>query len=128
MEGCLKMKEISYIHSEGLAAGELKHGTLALIESDPPTPTMWCHLNDMTYYDLFDNINEVKLRGGRIIAIPDRPDETIHTDWLSIPPGEIYEYQLLQLIPLQLLAYHVADQLKRPIDKSRHLAKAVTVK
>ncbi|MFQ6123656.1 MAG: glutamine--fructose-6-phosphate transaminase (isomerizing) [Candidatus Heimdallarchaeota archaeon] len=128
LEGALKMKEISYLHAEGLAAGELKHGTLALIEAEPPTPTIWCHPNDNTYRDLFDNINEVKLRGGRIIAITDRPDETIHADCLPTPSGDLYEYPLLQLIPLQLLAYHVATQLHRPIDKPRHLAKAVTVK
>ncbi|MFQ5820493.1 MAG: glutamine--fructose-6-phosphate transaminase (isomerizing) [Candidatus Heimdallarchaeota archaeon] len=128
LEGALKMKEISYLHAEGLAAGELKHGTLALIEAEPPTPTIWCHPNDNTYRDLFDNINEVKLRGGRIIAVTDQPDENIHAHCLPIPSGGPYEYPLLQLIPLQLLAYHVATQLHRPIDKPRHLAKAVTVK
>ncbi len=128
LEGALKMKEISYLHAEGLAAGELKHGSLALIKAEPPTPTIWCHPNDHTYRDLFDNINEVKLRGGKIIAVTDRPDETVHAHCLPIPAGGPYEYPILQLIPLQLLAYHVATQLRRPIDKPRHLAKAVTVK
>jgi len=128
LEGALKMKEISYLHAEGLAAGELKHGTLALIEADPPTPTVWCHPNDSSYHDLLDNIHEVKLRGGRIITVTDRPMESVQADNLPIPPGEQYEYPLLQIIPLQLLAYYVASQLNRPIDKPRHLAKSVTVK
>ncbi|MFW9917449.1 MAG: SIS domain-containing protein, partial [Candidatus Thorarchaeota archaeon] len=128
LEGALKMKEISYLHAEGLAAGELKHGTLALIEANPPTPTVWCHPNDCTYRDLLDNIHEVKLRGGRIITVTDRPMKAFPVDTLPIPPGEQYEYPILQTIPLQLLAYHVASQLSCPIDKPRHLAKSVTVK
>jgi glucosamine--fructose-6-phosphate aminotransferase (isomerizing) len=128
LEGALKLKEISYIHAEGFAAGELKHGPFALLTKD--TPVVAIVTQDTTYEKMLSNIGEVKARGSTVIAIAEDNDSEIekHADYvLRFPTSS----QVLPCIPitivLQLLAYHVANLRKCPIDKPRNLAKSVTV-
>jgi glucosamine--fructose-6-phosphate aminotransferase (isomerizing) len=128
LEGALKLKEISYIHAEGFAAGELKHGPFALLTKD--TPVVAIVTQDTTYEKMLANIGEVKARGSTVIAIAEDKDSEIekHADFvLRFPTSS----QVLPCIPitivLQLLAYHVANLRKCPIDKPRNLAKSVTV-
>ena len=128
LEGALKLKEISYIHAEGFAAGELKHGPFALLTKD--TPVVAIVTQDTTYDKMLANIGEIKARGSTVIAIAEDNDTEIekHADYvLRFPTGS----QVLPCIPitivLQLLAYHVANLRKCPIDKPRNLAKSVTV-
>ncbi|MFH1101127.1 MAG: glutamine--fructose-6-phosphate transaminase (isomerizing) [Methanobacteriota archaeon] len=128
LEGALKLKEISYIHAEGFAAGELKHGPFALLTKD--TPVVAIVTKDSTYEKLLSNIGEVKARGPKVIAIADEKDTEIenYVDFVLRFPSVPH---MLSCIPitvlLQLLAYHVADLRKCPIDKPRNLAKSVTV-
>lgn len=128
LEGALKLKEISYIHAEGFAAGELKHGPFALLTKD--TPVVAIITQDMTYEKMLANIGEIKARGSTVFAIAEDKDIEIekHADFvLRFPTSS----QVLPCIPitivLQLLAYHVANLRKCPIDKPRNLAKSVTV-
>lgn len=128
LEGALKLKEISYIHAEGFAAGELKHGPFALLTKE--TPVVAIVTKDETYEKILANIGEIKARGSPVIAIAEDKDTEIgnHADFvLRFPSGS----HVLPCIPitviLQLLAYHVADLRKCPIDKPRNLAKSVTV-
>jgi glutamine---fructose-6-phosphate transaminase (isomerizing) len=128
LEGALKLKEISYIHAEGFAAGELKHGPFALLTKD--TPVVAIVTQDATYEKMLANIGEIKARGSTVIAIAEDKDTEIenHADYvLRFPTSS----QVLPFIPitivLQLLAYHVANLRKCPIDKPRNLAKSVTV-
>ena len=128
LEGALKLKEISYVHAEGFAAGELKHGPFALLTKI--TPVVAIVTKDSTYDKILANIGEVKARGPQVIAIADENDTEIdkHADFvLRFPSNQT----LLSCIPitviLQLLAYHVANLRKCPIDKPRNLAKSVTV-
>ena len=122
------MKEISYIHAEGFAAGELKHGPFALLTNE--TPVIAIVTQDETYEKILANIGEIKARGSTVIAIAEEKDTEIekHADLvLRFPSGS----HVLSCIPitviLQLLAYHVAHLRKCPIDKPRNLAKSVTV-
>jgi len=124
-EGALKLKEISYIHAEGMPAGELKHGTLALIE--PGTPVAVICPDDYTYRETLSNAIEAKARGAYIIAISDRDNE-IYDFWLKIPKVDELLYPLITIIPLQLLAYHLAVSRGYDPDRPRNLAKSVTVK
>ncbi len=128
LEGALKLKEISYIHAEGFAAGELKHGPFALLTKE--TPVVAIVTKDETYEKILANIGEIKARGSPVIAIAEEKDTEIenHADFvLRFPAGS----HVLPCIPitviLQLLAYHVANLRKCPIDKPRNLAKSVTV-
>ncbi|DAC73153.1 MAG TPA: glutamine--fructose-6-phosphate transaminase (isomerizing) [Thermoplasmata archaeon] len=128
LEGALKLKEISYIHAEGFAAGELKHGPFALLTKE--TPVVAIVTKDETYEKILANIGEIKARGSKVIAIAEDKDTEIenHADYvLRFPAGS----HVLPCIPitvvLQLLAYHVAHLRKCPIDKPRNLAKSVTV-
>jgi glutamine---fructose-6-phosphate transaminase (isomerizing) len=128
LEGALKLKEISYIHAEGFAAGELKHGPFALLT--PETPVVAIVTQDETYDKILANIGEIKARGSKVIAIAEDNDTETekHADFvLRFPAGS----HALPCIPitvvLQLLAYHVAHLRKCPIDKPRNLAKSVTV-
>lgn len=126
LEGALKLKEISYVHAEGLAAGELKHGTLALI--DEGTPVVLINPNDRTHQETLDNGHEMKARGARIIGVTTRDDE-VYDDVISIPSlREESLYPILEVIPLQMLAYYMAVERKANPDYPRNLAKSVTVK
>ena len=128
LEGALKLKEISYIHAEGFAAGELKHGPFALLTKE--TPVVAIVTKDSTYDKMISNIGEVKARGPKVIAIADESDIEIekHADFVLRFPSNP---TLLSAIPitiiLQLLAYHVAKLRGCSIDKPRNLAKSVTV-
>jgi len=124
-EGALKLKEISYIHAEGMPAGELKHGTLALIEEGTPVAVI-CP-DDYTYRETLSNAIEAKSRGAYIIAISDRENE-IYDFWVRIPKIDELLYPLITVIPLQLLAYHLAVSRGCDPDGPRNLAKSVTVK
>ncbi|MFA5050092.1 MAG: glutamine--fructose-6-phosphate transaminase (isomerizing) [Candidatus Micrarchaeia archaeon] len=126
LEGALKIKEISYIHAEGMPSGELKHGTLALIENG--TPVILLSPTDYTYNDCISNGLETKARGAYLIGISDK-DHPSFDDWIDIGQAEDrLFYPLLEIIPLQLLAYYTAVILGRDVDKPRNLAKSVTVK
>ncbi len=128
MEGSLKLKEISYVHSEALAAGELKHGTLALVTDG--TPVFALVTQRHVYEKTLSNIQEVKARGGYVIAVAYDDDAEIdrHADAvLRIPSTDDRLAPVLAIIPLQLFAYHVARIRGNDIDQPRNLAKSVTV-
>ncbi|MFH1349545.1 MAG: glutamine--fructose-6-phosphate transaminase (isomerizing) [Pseudomonadota bacterium] len=128
MEGALKLKEISYIHAEGYAAGEMKHGPIALI--NPQMPTVAIAPKDSMYEKMISNIQEIKSRKGPIIAIASEGDNKIKEmvdDVIEIPQTLDYLNPILAVVPCQLLAYHCARFLNRDIDKPRNLAKSVTV-
>ena len=128
MEGALKLKEISYIHAEGYAAGEMKHGPIALIS--PEMPTVAIVPMDSMYEKMGSNIQEIKSRRGPVIAIATEGDDKIKEmvdDVIEIPRTLDYLYPILAVVPCQLLAYHCARFLNREIDKPRNLAKSVTV-
>lgn len=124
-EAALKLKEISYIHAEGLPAGELKHGTLALIEEG--TPVVAICPNDYTFHETLSNVMEAKARGAFIIGVSDKEDE-VYDFWIKIPPVNDLFYPLVSIAPLHLLAYHLAVKRGKDPDKPRNLAKSVTVK
>lgn len=124
-EGALKLKEISYIHAEGMPAGELKHGTLALIEAGTPVAVI-CP-SDYTYYETLNNAVEAKSRGAFVIAVSDVENE-IYDFWVKIPKVDELLYPMVTVVPLQLLAYHLAVSRGYNPDKPRNLAKSVTVK
>jgi glucosamine--fructose-6-phosphate aminotransferase (isomerizing) len=124
-EGALKLKEVSYVHAEGMPAGELKHGTLALIEKGVPVVAI-CP-NDYTFNEMLNNMAEAKSRGGLIIGVSDRYDQ-IYDHWIRINQVEEIFYPLVTVVPLQQFAYYFARSLKRDPDKPRNLAKSVTVK
>lgn len=124
-EAALKLKEISYIHAEGLPAGELKHGTLALIEEG--TPVVAICPNDYTFHETLSNVMEAKARGAFIIGVSDEEDE-VYDFWIKIPPVNDLFYPLVSIAPLHLLAYHLAVKRGKDPDKPRNLAKSVTVK
>jgi len=128
LEGALKLKEISYIHAEGYAAGEMKHGPIALI--NPEMPTVAIVPRDSMYEKMISNIQEIKSRKGPVIAIATEGDERVREladEVIEIPPTLEYLYPILTVVPCQLLAYHCARFLSRDIDKPRNLAKSVTV-
>lgn len=128
LEGALKLKEISYIHAEGFAAGELKHGPFALLTEI--TPVVAIVTNDQTYNKMIANIGEVKARGPKVIAIAEENDIEIekHADFILKYPSNLDVLSCIPIIViLQLLAYHVADLRGCNVDKPRNLAKSVTV-
>jgi len=125
MEGALKLKEISYIHAEGMPAGELKHGTLALIEQG--TPVVAICPNDETYADTMNNVMEARARGAFIIGVSDVPSDS-YDYWIHIPVVPPLLYPVLLVVPLQLFAYHMAVARGCDPDMPRNLAKSVTVK
>ncbi len=128
MEGALKLKEISYVHAEGYAAGELKHGPLALL--DERTPLVAACLGDHTYDKMVSNVSEVAARGSPILLIAndDNEDcETLADQIVRIPPIEPLFSPVTLAVALQLLSYYVAKERGMPIDKPRNLAKSVTV-
>ena len=124
-EAALKLKEISYIHAEGLPAGELKHGTLALMEEG--TPVVVICPSDDTFRDTLSNGIEAKSRGACIIGVSDVKDE-LYDHWIEIPQVDSLLYPLVSIVPLHLLAYHLAVKRGKDPDKPRNLAKSVTVK
>jgi glutamine---fructose-6-phosphate transaminase (isomerizing) len=124
-EGALKLKEISYIHAEGMPAGELKHGTLALIE--PGTPVVVICPADYTFSETVSNAIEAKSRGAYIIGVSDKESD-IYDSWIKLPKVDELLYPLVAVVPLQLLAYYLAVNRGCDPDKPRNLAKSVTVK
>jgi glucosamine--fructose-6-phosphate aminotransferase (isomerizing) len=124
-EGALKMKEISYVHAEGMPAGELKHGTLALVTKG--TPVVAIAPKDRTFAETLSNVAEAKARGAFIIGVSDEANKAFDS-WLQIPPVDYIFYPLLANIPCQLLAYYTAVERGNEVDTPRNLAKSVTVK
>lgn len=124
-EGALKLKEISYIHAEGMPAGELKHGTLALIE--PGTPVVVICPADYTFSETLSNAMEAKSRGAYIIGVSDKESD-IYDSWVKLPEVDELLYPMVAVVPLQLLAYYLAINRGCDPDKPRNLAKSVTVK
>lgn len=128
LEGALKLKEISYIHAEGYPAAEMKHGPIALIDSDMPVVVIATRNN--LYDKVVSNIQEIKARNGRIIAVVTEGDAVVSkiADYcIEIPETHEALDPLLSVIPLQLLAYHIAVTKGRDVDQPRNLAKSVTV-
>jgi len=124
-EAALKAKEIAYVHAEGMPAGELKHGTLALVEQG--TPVIAICPADYTFAETLSNVAEAKARGAFIIGVSDKRDE-LFDEWIRIPPVAEIFYPLVSIVPLQLLAYDLAVARGLDPDKPRNLAKSVTVK
>jgi glucosamine--fructose-6-phosphate aminotransferase (isomerizing) len=128
LEGALKLKEISYIHAEGYPAAEMKHGPIALVDSDMPVVVIATH--NAMYEKVLSNIQEIKARKGRVIALVTKGDETISRiadEVIELPKTLECLEPLLATIPLQLLAYHIAVCKDKNVDQPRNLAKSVTV-
>lgn len=128
LEGALKLKEISYIHAEGYPAAEIKHGPIALVDDKMPVVFI-ATKNDLTE-KIISNMQEIKARGGQIIAVVDRDYEDIERladHLLKVPPANRLLSPIVNIIPLQLLSYHIANGKGINVDKPRNLAKSVTV-
>ena len=128
LEGALKLKEISYIHAEGYPAAEMKHGPIALIDAE--MPVLFIATHHQQYQKIVSNMEEVKARGGRIIAVITEDDEQVKEiadQVIEISQTENFLAPLLTVIPLQLLAYHIAVKKGKNVDMPRNLAKSVTV-
>jgi glucosamine--fructose-6-phosphate aminotransferase (isomerizing) len=128
LEGALKLKEISYIHAEGYPAAEMKHGPIALIDENMPVVVI--ATKDDTYEKIINNIQEIKARKGKVIAIVTEGDEIIQNmaDYVLEVPETMAAFSgLLAVIPLQLLSYHIAVLRGCNVDQPRNLAKSVTV-
>lgn len=128
LEGALKLKEISYIHAEGYPAAEMKHGPIALIDEE--MPVVFIATNDSSYEKIVSNIQEVKARKGRVIAVVSEGDELISkmADYtIEVPVTDEALMPLVSVIPLQLLSYHIAVMRGCNVDQPRNLAKSVTV-
>jgi glucosamine--fructose-6-phosphate aminotransferase (isomerizing) len=128
LEGALKLKEISYIHAEGMPAAEMKHGPIALI--DKGMPVVFVATRNSQYEKVLSNIEEVRSRGGAVIAVATEGDEHIKTladDVFYVPDVPELLQPLVTVVPLQLLAYHAAVMRGKDVDKPRNLAKSVTV-
>jgi len=128
LEGALKLKEISYIHAEGYAAAEMKHGPIALVDAD--TPSVFLIPRGSVFEKVMSNLEEIKARGGPVIAIACEGDEEVAEradDVIYVPEVPEYLQPLVAVIPLQLLAYHIAVMRGCDVDKPRNLAKSVTV-
>jgi len=128
LEGALKLKEISYIHAEGYPAAEMKHGPIALISQEMPVVVIAPRCG--TYEKIVSNIQEIKARKGRVIAVVTEGDELVSSmaDYtITVPETEECLTPLLTVIPLQLLAYHIAVVKGCDVDQPRNLAKSVTV-
>ena len=125
IESALKLKELTYIHAEGIAGGELKHGPLALMDSD--VFVIIINPNDSTYADTLTSAREIKARGAKIIGISDIESD-IYDHWIEIPKINEILYPISEIIPIQLLAYYTALEKKTNPDYPRNLAKSVTVK
>jgi len=130
LEGALKLKEISYIHAEGYAGGEMKHGPIALIDEKLPVVVVAPRKPEVHYEKIIGNIEEVRARGGQVIAVVEEGDEhvkSLASFAIEIPASSALIAPLIATIPLQLLAYHVAELRGTDVDQPRNLAKSVTV-
>ncbi len=128
LEGALKLKEISYIHAEGYAAGEMKHGPIALIDEDMPVVVL--ALPGPGYEKVVSNLEETRARGGRVIAVVAEGDDALDSvaeAVLRVPESHPRTQPVLAVLPLQLFSYHVADLRGQDVDQPRNLAKSVTV-
>ena len=125
LESALKLKELSYIHAEGIPGGELKHGPLALMDSS--VYVIIINPNDFTYNDTLTSAREIKARGAKIIGISDKPSD-VYDHWIQIPTIDDVLYPLIEIIPIQLLSYYSAIEKDTDPDYPRNLAKSVTVK
>ena len=128
LEGALKLKEISYVHAEGYAAGEMKHGPIALIDENMPVVVM--ATQGPGYDKVMSNLEEVKARGGKIISVGLEDDErlaNVSTDMMTLPQAPFWILPILSVLPLQILSYHIAKLRGTDIDQPRNLAKSVTV-
>jgi glucosamine--fructose-6-phosphate aminotransferase (isomerizing) len=128
LEGALKLKEISYIHAEGFAGGEIKHGSLALVDKN--FPSFFIVPEDSVYEKNLGNIQEIKARGGDVIAITTKGNKEVAEmvdEVIYIPKTLEMLTPILSVIPLQLFAYHMAVINGKDVDKPRNLAKSVTV-
>jgi len=124
-EAALKLKELTYIHAEGIPAGELKHGPLALMDEN--VFVIIINPDDSTYTDTINSASEIKARGAKIIGISDKNSD-IYDYWIEVPKTEEAFYPLIEIIPIQLLAYYAALEKNTDPDYPRNLAKSVTVK
>jgi glutamine---fructose-6-phosphate transaminase (isomerizing) len=125
LEGALKIKEIAYIHAEGIAAGELKHGPLALIDKN--TVMIVINPGDTTFDDTVSNAHEIKARGATVVGISNKENE-VYDHFIRIPPVRDVLYPLIEVIPLQILSYYLALKKNVDPDYPRNLAKSVTVR
>jgi len=128
LEGALKLKEISYIHAEGYPAAEMKHGPIALVDQN--MPIVFIAPKDHTYEKILSNMEETKARGGKIIVIADQEDKKLKhltNNIIQVPETTTELSPILNAIPLQLLAYHIANLKNIDVDKPKNLAKSVTV-
>jgi glucosamine--fructose-6-phosphate aminotransferase (isomerizing) len=128
LEGALKLKEISYIHAEGYPAAEMKHGPIALV--DEKTPSVFIVPKGFTYDKVMANLEEIKARGGPVIAVVEQGDGDVARladDVIEVPAVEEFLQPIVYIVPLQLLAYHIAVLRGCDVDKPRNLAKSVTV-
>jgi len=128
LEGALKLKEISYIHAEGYPAAEMKHGPIALV--DKKLPVVFVATKDEYHAKIVSNIQEIKARKGKVIAIITEGDDVIPSmadDVFFVPPANEVVAPLLSVIPLQLLSYYIGIAKGCDVDKPRNLAKSVTV-
>jgi glucosamine--fructose-6-phosphate aminotransferase (isomerizing) len=128
LEGALKLKEISYIHAEGYPAAEMKHGPIALVDEN--TPSVFIVPQATIYDKVVSNMEEIKARGGPIIAVVDDEDTRvaeIADDVIVVPSTADFLQPIVTAIPLQLLAYHIAVRRGANVDQPRNLAKSVTV-
>jgi glucosamine--fructose-6-phosphate aminotransferase (isomerizing) len=125
LEGALKIKELAYVHAEGIAAGELKHGPLALIDKN--TVVIVINPLDATYHDTISNAHEIKARGAVIVGISDKKDD-VYDHYIKLPKVRDPLFPIIEVIPLQLLAYYLAVKKNVDPDYPRNLAKSVTVK
>jgi glucosamine--fructose-6-phosphate aminotransferase (isomerizing) len=128
LEGALKLKEISYIHAEGYPAAEMKHGPIALVDEE--TPSVFLATRGPVFDKVMSNLEEVKARGGPVIAVAEEGDEEVAAradEVLYVPEVPEHLQPLVAVVPLQLLAYHIALLRGCDVDKPRNLAKSVTV-
>jgi glucosamine--fructose-6-phosphate aminotransferase (isomerizing) len=128
-EGALKLKEISYIHAEAYPGGEMKHGPIALISEEMPVVVVLSH--DRVYEKMLANMEEVRSRGGRLLVVaagePDAVVGQMAEQVIQVPAANPYLSTILLTLPLQLIAYHIADIKGTDVDQPRNLAKSVTV-
>jgi len=124
-EAALKLKELTYIHAEGIPGGELKHGPLALMDDN--VYVIIFNPDDSTYNDTLTSAIEIKARGAKIIGISDKKSD-VYDHWIEIPKIDESMYPIIEIIPIQLLAYYSALEKDADPDYPRNLAKSVTVK